>query len=161
MVSYFRNKDDCGPCKRERMALKPKEPLSVFAMLLLVLLPKCPFCFLAYSSTAMLCGRSSILTVSYTRIFSSSSTVYFTAFCCGLILLSIFLKYRDARTKYALGLAGLGSALLLLSVTAGGGLLLYYSGLLMVFAGIWLNGSLLFVIGRVRDQLFKSVLRQQ
>ena len=43
-------------------------------------------------------------------------------------------------------LALAGSACILFSVAMGGGLALYYCGVAFIFYGVWLNGSLLFLL---------------
>ncbi|AEW01400.1 hypothetical protein Niako_5161 [Niastella koreensis GR20-10] len=53
-------------------------------------------------------------------------------------------------------LALAGSFCISFSVTVGGGLVLYYSGVLFVFAGVWLNGSLLSFVVKVRALLGKN-----
>jgi len=123
----------------------------------LTLLPKCPFCFVAFTSTAMLCGPGSAAHSS--RTFSSLPALCFTVFFCLVILLSIFFNYRDARTRYALGIAVLGVALLIASVAAGGGELWYYSGVMILFSGVWLNGSLLSVAGKVKKEFLKHKIK--
>jgi hypothetical protein len=79
-----------------------------------------------------------------------------SALFCGITLIGIFLNYRDSRTKYALLLALAGSACILFSVTKGGGLTLYYTGVAFIFFGVWLNGSLLFFVRKIRSLLIKN-----
>ncbi len=69
------------------------------------------------------------------------------------------LNYRDTRTKYALALAVLGTAFIILSVTITGGLLLYYSGVAFVFIAVWLNASLLYVLHIVKNSFSKRASR--
>jgi hypothetical protein len=117
--------------------------------LLLALLPKCPFCLVAYSGTVVLCGKGGSVFTSHT--ISSEATFYSSLVLCGIILTSILLNNRkDARTAYAFLLATLGSAIVLFSVTRGGGILLYYLGVVTIFGAVWLNGSLLFFVSRLR-----------
>jgi CDP-diglyceride synthetase len=73
-------------------------------------------------------------------------------------LLSITLNYRDARSRYALLLAAVGCLLIMCSVCAGGGLPLYYAGVVLVFTGVWLNASLLYIIGKItgRRRIIKT-----
>lgn len=117
----------------------------------MVVLPKCPFCVFAYSSTIMLCGKDSV--TSKTSFHYSEMTVLFTAILCSITLLSIALNRRGKRTYYAMGIALAGSAMALLSVVYGGGQYLYYVGVSVIFTGVWLNGSLLYVISRIRNKM--------
>ncbi len=106
---------------------------------------------LAFTSTAILCGKDHPDFSS--RTYSSPGTFYFTLFFCGVILLSIALKKRGAHTGYAFLLAACGCACVLLSVARAGGAFLYYAGMMMIAAGIWLNGSLLSIARKIKLQL--------
>jgi hypothetical protein len=46
-------------------------------------------------------------------------------------------------------LAAAGCLLIMSSVCAGGGLPLYYSGIILVFTGVWLNASLLYILKKI------------
>ncbi|OQP63855.1 hypothetical protein A3860_23240 [Niastella vici] len=127
---------------------RTKKKLGFIAGLLLVLLPKCPFCVMAFSSTFILCGEAGTFTTAHT--YTSSTTFLLTLLFCGITLIGLIFNYRDIRTKYAILLALAGSLCILFSVTSGGGLALYYSGVLFIFTGVWLNGSLLFFIAKIR-----------
>jgi len=125
-----------------------KKKLSFFAGLLLAILPKCPFCFMAFSGTFILCDKAGTFTG--THPYSSSTTFLLSALFCGISFAGILFNYHDNRTKYALMLALAGSAFILFSVAMGGGLALYYWGVAFIFYAVWLNGSLLFFIRRIR-----------
>jgi len=150
MFTVSKIADDCKPCKKKKIVSNEKKRLGLLTTLLLVLLPKCPFCLLAFSSTVMLCGKAGGV---YELTHSSSITILATAFFCLLILISILFNYRDARTKYALLLVSTGCLLVMCSVGIGGGLALYYAGIALLFIGVWLNASLLYVINTVRNKL--------
>ena len=150
MFSDSKIADDCKPCKKKKIVSNEKKRLGLFTTLLLVLLPKCPFCLLAYSSTVMLCGKTGGV---YELTHSSSTTILVTAFFCFLVLISIAFNYRDVRTKYALLLVIIGCLLIMCTVGIGGGLALYYSGVALLFIGAWLNASLLYVISKIRNRL--------
>jgi hypothetical protein len=153
VISFLKDKDDCSPCATRRPDVKPKKAIGLFTGIVLALLPKCPFCFMAFSGTVMLCGPGSITQTP--RTFSSLPALYLTVFFCLIILLSIFFNYRGSRTRQALGIAALGMALLIWSILAGGGEILYYSGVLTIFSGVWLNGSLLSVAANVKKEFLK------
>jgi hypothetical protein len=146
MISVSEIKDDCKPCKKEKKVSERKKQAGILSTFLLIVLPKCPFCVMAYSGTLILCGKTGIVPEVTP---SSSTTIFVTLFFCLLVLLSIFFNYRDARTRWALLLAAAGSAMIMYSVAAGGGLPLYYSGVTLVFIGVWLNASLLYVISKI------------
>lgn len=119
--------------------------------LLLALLPKCPFCMLAYSSTIVLCTKT------HTENVNSPMTILFTAFFCGLILLSIILNNRGLRTYYSFLISIFGISLMFYSVIIDGGQILYYLGLFIMFCGIWANGSLMWLLNRLKNKSITSL----
>lgn len=153
MISNSKINNDCRPCQYKQKAT-PKKHISLVSGILLALVPKCPFCFMAFSSTMFLCGEDG--THISQRTFTSPATLNVTLFFCALTILCIILNYRDNRTVFAIALATVGSALVILSVTSAGGLLLYYFGVLMVFAGVWLNASLLYFIRKIKSSFNKK-----
>lgn len=131
-----------------------KKKLGLFTGLMLALLPKCPFCFMAYSSTFVLCDEAGTFTNTHTR--SSSTALVLSLLFCVMILAGIVFNYSGNKTKYALLLAFAGSSGILFSVVNGGGLALYYSGISFIFLGIWLNGSLLFGVEKARNFFLRA-----
>jgi hypothetical protein len=151
MRSHFEKRDDCKPCKRKQLQVDRKKNGALLTGILLALLPKCPFCFVAYSSTMMLCGKGGTLISE--RSFASLPAILFTTLLCLTALFCIIFNYRDRRTRYAIALAALGSILIILSVSVKGGLPVYYGGVLLVFGGVWLNASLLYFINKIKHAL--------
>ncbi|KAA9036526.1 hypothetical protein FW778_18065 [Ginsengibacter hankyongi] len=109
---------------------------------------------MAFSSTFVLCDQAGTFMDTHTH--SSLTTLILSALFCGIVLVCMLFNYRDNRTRYALLLAFTGSTCLLYSVALGGGLALYYSGVALIFCGVWLNGSLLFFIGKLRNFFIKK-----
>ena len=147
MMSTSKIEDDCKPCRKRKTVTDGKKQFGLPTTILLVLLPKCPFCLMAYSSTFMLCGEAGVIARS--EHSSSPATILVTSFFCLLALLSIILNYRDVRTKYSLLLSAAGCLLIMYSVCLGGGLPIYYTGVMLVFIGVWLNASLLYIISKI------------
>ncbi len=108
--------------------------------LLLLLVPKCPFCFMAFSPVLVLCGETG--TEHSTRIFYSTTTLLVSAIFCLTALLSIILYYRPGSGKYALLFVLAGILAVLTSVTAIGGTPLYYLGAVLVLTGLLRNSGL-------------------
>ncbi len=150
MLGIPTTKNNCDPCSKKRISIHGKKYIGLLTGILLALLPKCPFCFVAFSSTLILCGNAGGMA---TRTFSSPATLGFSIGFCLLTLISIILNYRDARTKYAIFLVVSGSCMVILSVTTGGGYAMYYGGILVIFTGVWLNASLLFFIQKIKTYL--------
>ena len=151
MLTVSKIVTDCKPCKKRKPVSENKKPVNLLTMIFLILLPKCPFCLMAFSSTVILCGKAGGVS-EITNSSSSATTIFITSFFCVMVLLNILLNYRDIRTKYALLLAATGCLLIMCSVTVDGGLPLYYAGVVLVFIGVWLNASLLYIIRKIIDR---------
>ena len=148
MLTVSKIVTDCKPCKKRKSVSENKKQAGLLITIFLILLPKCPFCLMAFSSTVILCGKAGGIS-EMTNSSSSATSIFITSFFCVSVLLSILLNYRDIRTKYALLLASTGCLLIMCSVSVGGGLPLYYAGVVFVFIGVWLNASLLYIIRKV------------
>lgn len=152
MTTDAKANDDCRPCQNRKQVSEGKKPAGLLSTILLLVLPKCPFCIMAFSSTFILCGKAGDVS-EQTHSFISTSAILITSILCLIVLLSIAFNYRDTRTKYAFILALAGSLLLLCSVCVGGGKSVYYSGAFLIFIGVWLNASLLYVLHKLRSRL--------
>jgi hypothetical protein len=137
----------CAPCKNKNRKIVSGNQTGLLGGILLAMLPKCPFCYMAFSGTLVLCGNGGGM---FTKTFCSLPTQIFSVTFCLLVLLFIFLNFGDKRTVYAIALAVAGSTMIFYSTTIAGGLILYYSGVVVIFSGVWLNASLLYFIARVR-----------
>ena len=146
----------CSSCVPDKIQAKPEVRPGLITTLLLVILPKCPFCVLAYSSTLVMCGKDSFFTD--VRHHQSPLTIALTAALSLVVLLSIALNYRDRRSGWALAVVSAGALLALWSTARGGGEVLYYMGVACIAAGVWLNGSLLYVYRSVVRSLGKFSL---
>jgi hypothetical protein len=136
----------CAPCKGHKINAPSKQKAGLLMGIFLAVLPKCPFCIVAYSSTMVLCSGK---TVSFGPVHVSPLTIAITAAIGVVTLTCILLNFRDKRTIYAFSLASTGMALVLYSMTIGLEPWLYYSGVAVVFLGIWLNASLLNYLGKL------------
>lgn len=145
--------EQCGNCNK-KLNSQTQKNLGILSWILLAILPKCPFCILAYTSTAVLCGKNTLMETQHTN--NSIPTVLITSFFCSLILISLLLNFRGKRTKYALALAGLGVLMILISVILRGGEELYFIGVLIVSVAIWLNGSLISIVRKIRNSMVRE-----
>jgi hypothetical protein len=139
--------NDCKPCIEDASSSKIKKYAGWISGFLIIILPKCPFCFMAFTSTMLLCGEGS--TMVSERIYQSSSTIFLSGNFCLAAVSGILWVRRDIRTIYALLLALAGSAMVMTSVVWGGGIPLYYAGASIIFLGVWLNSSLLFLLHKM------------
>jgi hypothetical protein len=124
-----------------------RKSFGIMTGLLLALLPKCPFCVMAFTGTALLCGEGSVIEVS--RTHNSLLTITITGVLCLLTLVGIALNRRGKRTWYSLAFASAGIAMIMYSVIRSGGQPVYYGGILIVFLAVWLNGSLLWFVKKL------------
>lgn len=134
---------DCVPCHTPPKTAGRKGVLWLPGFLL-VILPKCPFCFMAFSSTMLLCGEGT--TMVSERIHQSLPTIVLSALFCAGALVGILFVRRDIRTLYAFMVAFTGSMMIMTSVLKAGGMPLYYAGTVLIFMGVWLNSSLLYIL---------------
>lgn len=146
-------KNNCQPCAKKHAA--PKKNYGVWIGLLLAILPKCPFCVMAYSGTLMLCSKDAVIVSTHTN--TSGITIIFTSIFCLLSVVGIYFNKRGIRTRYALGMAIAGACMIMTSVLLSGGLMLYYCGVAFIFAGVWLNGSMLYFVNKAKH--FFSTMR--
>ena len=138
-----------------RAALKDnKKKISFLAGIFLILLPKCPFCIMAYTSTVMLCGKDKLIVTQHNN--NSILSIALTVLFCSLVIAGIFLNSRGTRTKYALALAGPGILMILNSVIRNGGQELYYLGVSILFIAVWLNGSLISILRKFKNTFFMT-----
>ena len=148
---------DCKPCGRIEKSLSHRNAASFMPGFLLVILPKCPFCFMAFSSTMLLCGEGT--TMSAERMYQSTPAIVLSALFCLAAIAGIAMVKRDIRTFYALLLAMTGSVMVMTSVLKTGGIPLYYSGTAFIFLGVWLNTSLLYILRKAGMLRGKQLLK--
>jgi membrane-bound ClpP family serine protease len=104
----------------------------------IALIPKCPYCILAYSSAITMCsGR---------KIYSHSPdwTSFLLLGLALLTLLLILFNYKGKRTITAAILVATGSALMFLSQFYTFSIYLYYLGTLLLLFGVWVNANFRF-----------------
>jgi hypothetical protein len=98
-------------------------------------LPKCPFCIMAYTGAMSLCSG----TMLYPNADSWIS--YLILGVAALVLGGIALNHKGKKTWLALGLATLGVAALVVGQFYHISQTIYYLGVVLLFFGIWVNGS--------------------
>jgi hypothetical protein len=141
----------CTSCVPVKDPVKREVKSGVITTALMVILPKCPFCVLAYSSTLVMCGKDSIITD--VRHHQSPLTIALTVALSLIILVSIAFNFRDGRSVWAMAMVLAGSAVAIWSTVQGGGESLYYPGVALIALGVWMNGSLLYICRRIARSL--------
>ena len=100
---------------------------------------------MAYSSAISMCGTSSLYLV------ENNWVSYIPLVLAVLIILMIALNFRDTRTLWALGIAGLGFLLVLGAHQLLIGPQYYHLGTGLLFFSILLNGSLFYLLRKFKD----------
>ena len=139
----------CTKCKSQRkdnLALKS----SFLSSLLIVILPKCPFCIMAYSSALTMCGGKSIY-------LAQNNWVSYIPLVLSMVILYILVRNnKGQRTFAAIGAAVLGISILVMvhQVQLSPG---YYNlGAFLLFFAVWLNGSFLSFVRQI-NRWFKTL----
>ena len=117
----------------------------VVTSIFIALLPKCPFCIMAYSSAITLCSGA--------KLYDHSPT-WISWISIGLAALTLFFvlwNYKGSRTMVAAVLVLAGSYFILDSELRTGDVQNYYLGSFSLMLGVWVNGSF--------QYFFKKLLR--
>jgi len=122
-------------CKKKCQSSYAKKSLSWLPALFIAIIPKCPFCIMAYSGAMTLCTGTTM----YPN--ADTSTSYISLGLALFVLFSIFFNNKGEKTKYALCFTMTGLFLLMGSQFYWISEYLYYLGVGFIFFGIWYNGS--------------------
>ena len=147
------------PCPKAKKPKQKARSLSVLSGLLIILLPKCPFCILTFSSAITLCSGAKI----YQHAPGWASFISIGLAAATLLLLAW--NYKGLRTIGAVSLVLLGSYFIISSELRTGELAEYYWGAFFLLLGVWMNGSFYFffrkwvrpVYGFVKDKYLEIV----
>lgn len=138
--------------KHRKISTQGKSWLSV---LLIILLPKCPLCVMAYSGAMTMCSGNMI----YPN--AGNESLYFLLGLSAIVLLGIILNYRGRRTHLALAIALVGIINLILSQVYWYSEVSYYLSVLIIITGIWYNGSLYHFIKHFEKLIIKEKTKVQ
>ena len=110
---------------------------SWLSALLVILIPKCPFCVMAYTSAITICGGSDMY-------FGENNWVsYIPVLMAGAIIFFIMLNHRGNRTYYAMTVALGGFSMIVLTLQLALDAAFLHVGSVLLFSSIWMNGSFL------------------
>ena len=136
----------CHTCKAQSKS-NTKTSMSFLSSLLIIILPKCPFCVMAYSSVLTVCGGQSVY-------MNHNNWVSYIPLLLSMVILFILVRnYKDSRTIYAIILAVTGAGLLLLVHQLVISPQFYHLGSFLLFFSIWLNGSLFSLISNLQQRI--------
>lgn len=138
----------CGcPSRMPARSRSDKGALSFLGSLVILLLPKCSFCLLAYSSAITMCSGQTL----YDHHTGPAS--YISIGLVLLVLISLLFNFRGPRTIFAIGLTIAGGCLVAISELHTGQLSSYQTGAFLILTGAFLNGSVFFFIKKIITSL--------
>jgi len=132
-------KDTCDPCGKI-----PVDKISFLSSLMIMILPKCAFCVMAYSSAIAMCGGPDMY------LKENNWASYIPLGLSVIIISMLFLNWRGSRTKYALTIAIIGFGFILLTHQLFFDSFYYYIGAGLLFFGIWFNGSFYSILSKFK-----------
>ena len=121
---------NCTSCKKKRW-----QRLTWLPALAVAILPKCPFCIMAYAGAIPLCGGNTV----YPN--AGNFSLYLTGGFALVVLLGILLNNKGTRTFTAGLIAAVGICCIVTGQLIWISMPLYYLGTGILFFGIWYNGS--------------------
>lgn len=136
-------------CKTAPPRSGKKVQSSWLPAILVAILPKCPFCIMAYSGAVTMCSGNNL----YPHAGSYMS--YITLLLALIIIIGIGFNFKGRRTYWALATSGLGMMLILLSQFIFLSSFWYYFGSSLLFLGIWLNGSLFSLVNQLKTRIYQ------
>ncbi len=147
------NKHKHCACKTHNKVRIKNPHYPFLSSLLIALLPKCPFCVMAYTGAITVCGAKTLAAV-YSPEWTSAIPISLSILTLGIVAWN----YKGRKTIAACFFIAMGILLIVQSELFSGAIASYYWGCALLFLGVWANGSLsyfvkLFRAGTSRDSL--------
>ena len=135
--------DNCGKCVESNKGVAYTRS-SLLSGLLVVIIPKCPICVMAYTSAVTMCGGPDMY------LHGNNWVSYIPIILALGIAVMVLLNWRGLRSWFALAFAGVGLTCVILTHQILAGPEFYTYGTIMLFFSIWLNSNLLATIDYLR-----------
>lgn len=136
----------CKKCNTTRKVYTFRNS-SFFSAILIILIPKCPFCIMAYSSAITICGGQDIY-------MTSNNWVSFIPILLSAVVFSmIVLNRKGVRTWIAAVMAVLSTLLILLSHQLMVPASFYTIGGVGLLLAIWVNGNLFSFVNQLINKI--------
>ena len=141
----------CGCTTHNKVRIKnPQYPF--LGSLLVILLPKCPFCIMAYTSAITVCGAKSMSS------YSPQWTSWISICLATATFLIVAYNFKGKKTIVACATILAGIFLIVQSELYTGLLGGYYWGSALLVAGVWVNGNFSYVVHILAPRLEKTIL---
>ena len=121
--------------------------LSWLPGFIIAVLPKCPFCLMAYSGAVTLCSGHTL----YPN--AGSYSAYIILGLSVFILVSLVFNNKGLRTVISFLISIIGIASLMLSQFILMSSTLYYIGVGILVCGIWYNGSFFYFYNKLKHSI--------
>ena len=123
---------------------------SFLSLLLIIILPNCPFCIMAYTSAITMCGGPDMY-------LAENNWASFIPIILSILIISmIAINRRGRRTYIAILLTILGSLFIIGVHQLYLGESFYYIGTFLLFFGIWVNSSFLYTFFTIKSLFLSS-----
>ena len=123
-------------CKTKTTLFNKRNIYSFLPGIIVVLIPKCPFCILTYTSAITLCSSKSF------SAHAPQWTIWISVSLSLLTLLITLYNYKGSRTLLAAFLILLGTTFIIYAELFISMMSIYYWGCSILILGVWVNGSL-------------------
>ena len=140
---------DCSKCEsKKRVNLATRS--SLLSGLLVVLIPKCPLCIMAYTSAITMCGSDAMAT-------SGNNWLSYVPIALSLLIVGLIaFNRKGTRTWFALALALLATGLILATHQMWLSADFYTYGTILLFFAIWLNSNYLHTLRFIQQRFSPS-----
>lgn len=136
--------NDCISCTTSKTN-KISTGSSLFSALLVVVIPKCPICIMAYTSAVTMCGGPDMY-------MAENNLISYTPILLSVVIMGlIFYNRKGWRTWIALVIAILGGCFVLLTHQLILPAKFYDVGTILLFLAIWFNGNFISFFGELKN----------
>jgi hypothetical protein len=139
-------------CKTHHKVRLKKSYYPLLGSLLIAILPKCPFCIVAYTSAITVCSAKSL--TEYTPEWTS----YIPISLAMLTFCIVVWNYKGKKTIAACALILAGGILITYSELYSGQLSSYYWGSALLVMGVWVNGNFSYFVDIVTSRMGKQAV---
>lgn len=143
---------NCSTHNRSCSTTKKHNWVSWLPGIVIAILPKCPFCLMAYSGAVTLCSGNTL----YPN--AGGYSAYMTVALSLFILAIISYNNKGKRTIYSLIITSFGVLMLLLSQFLFLNSYMYYIAVSILLFGIWYNGSFPYFYRKFKNSIINRFL---